>query len=345
MAFTTVRLQQGLTTKGLDIQSSVAILGAAASAADRYVSLQCETAMDEGACLRVTRATDEEALLYLEYVAAKPARPGPAASFLEARNVDVRLHRVSINGFGAPAFPDGPSLLGGCLRIMQSSLTVTHSRFEHCTALEGGAVFVEAGAIMLNDTEIYACSAVVKGAGVAVTTTTTAIHRVYMHHNLIAPQEGRSSLTEGTRVGGALSCFGSPDVYVADSTIDSNTVGVRTPPASCDATWSAQYVGGGVGSLYCDLTLHNVQLRDNAAGQGGGAYVAEGSANFSFVHMSSNSAIGGGGGVQFYHTRNVTIHGGVISHNTAELSFGGGIDISGPFAPVTMTNTLIDANK
>lgn len=177
---------------------------------------------------------------------------------------------------------------GGALQIWTSTLTVSHTRFDFNSALNGGAVLQRGGTASLNQVTFADNQARDRGGA----------YHVY--------EVGQTSISAGTFTNNSAVNDGGA-VYVAgqvDQALSGEVIGSRMQIMGSDLNGnSAQRAGGGVyvfginfsdDGLIGELRLLNSQVRNNQSASGGGIY-NRGALYTTDVLISGNQATNGGG--------------------------------------------------
>jgi parallel beta-helix repeat protein/predicted outer membrane repeat protein len=103
--------------------------------------------------------------------------------------------------------------------------------------------------------------------------------------------------------------------------------------------------GGGIYNYNSSLTLTNVIISNNRAGDsGGGVYVKDGTFTMSGGEISGNTANGTGGGVHV-EGGTFTMSEGTIRDNESTESFGGGVYVNNGTFTMSGDTTTIEGNK
>ncbi|GIK56175.1 MAG: hypothetical protein HND44_02095 [Chloroflexi bacterium] len=174
------------------------------------------------------------------------------------------------------------------------SLTVQHSRFSGNSALDGGGLYVAAGATAVLHSTTFSQNSGGYGGGIensgAITIT----------HSLLTANDASGS-------GGGLWNIGGTAVVQQTSFID-----------------NFAYEGGGISTYGASLTMHDVNLLNNVANlvgggatDGGGLYHAGGTVFITNATISGNVAMNNGGGIFQASDDNLTLTNVTLTNNTA----------------------------
>jgi len=145
--------------------------------------------------------------------------------------------------------------------------------------------------------------------------------------------------------------FSGDTLDIQNTVIDGNSDSTVAIFASCDSTTVIMgftirngfgWFGGGIGSIYSDLTISNNIIRENISDAvGGGIYCGHGCPIICNNQICENTA-GSGGGIDIYYSTAVTISGNFIGGNSATR--GGGIYTSNLGSGSAISNNLFIKN-
>ena len=157
---------------------------------------------------------------------------------------------------------------GGCIGVKDAPVELYGVELKLCSGTNGGAVYSDAGQLVMVDTNVTDSVATERGGGVAVSAGTVVIRGGKLERNVVIRFE-LNTLT-GTRFGGGLSCFGAPHMAITGTRFSFNEVMERYaggPRGEDVQDKSANlHLGGGMSIEFCDSDINGLTLDYNGAG-------------------------------------------------------------------------------
>ena len=248
-------------------------------------------------------------------------------------DVEVVLGAITVSHFGNPSLPRG-----GAIDIEFATLSMSDVVFSHCTAASGGAIFHSYGTVTAAGVDVSLCSAHLFGGGMAVWSSVVMLMQARIEHNTV--QQDTNTTVASQVYGGGFYCFGSGSVRVQGS-FSHNSITLRQ-----GASAFASY-GGGISSRFCDIVVaEGSQLRGNAALEGGGAFVQDGSVYMEGTAVEHNVAVIRGGGLLVLQAQAARVVRSFIANNTViGRGDGGGVYVEQPFGPTAFEFTSFEDNR
>ena len=230
---------------------------------------------------------------------------------------------------------------GGGIFSRHGDVTMTGSTLSCNSATYGGAIFSRYGSLAVTLSTIGGNSAGRTGGGISGTNVTVS----------------DSTISGNSAGGGGGGIYSRGTLTVNSSTVSGNT-----------ATGTDLFNnGGGISSVFGDLTVTDSTINDNSANlDGGGIFNGYGNLTVTLSTISGNSAGGSGGGIDnrvgilmviastisdnsagtdgggIHSFDDLTVIGSTISDNSADGS-GGGIDSR--FGNLTVNDSMISGNS
>ena len=194
---------------------------------------------------------------------------------------------------------------GAGIRVSGPTTDVTLNNsvvFSNSATTNGGGIYLQSGALHLQDSGVVTNTAVVDGGGIYTLRGSITVDNSTVNYNV------------ADRAGGILVNLDSASLTFNSGEISFNT-----------ANTTSAFPGGGITVLAGTATINGGEIRDNRAFRGGGILVSSGSATINDGLITDNESNYGGGLYVYLVDGTATINGGQITQNRSIASiFGGG---------------------
>ena len=232
---------------------------------------------------------------------------GTASTFIDAQG-NSRVFNVTAGTvvFNDLTVQNGVANDGAGIRVSGPTTDVTLNNsvvFSNSATTNGGGIYLQSGALHLQDSGVMTNTAVVDGGGIYTLRGTITIDNSTVNYNT------------ADRAGGVF--INQPS---ADLTFNTGEISFNT------ANTTGAFPGGGITVLAGTATINGGEIRDNRAFRGGGILVSSGSATVNGGLIIDNESNYGGGVYVFGEFASLTINGGEITQNRSvdPNVFGGG---------------------
>ena len=259
------------------------------------------------------------------------------------------------SGFARVEHAEALKLRGGALGLVDTNSRLVEVTIEHCTAEEGGAVFLNGGTLMMNSSVLRHNRASHRGGGISIANGVPILADVNVHSNAVA---GKRVWWDGVEVppqqkvsgGGGIYCFGvlAAALHARGLNLSGNWVST--------ARASVRDIGGGAAFSFCNFEIVSSFVLYNAVGgsaggggmsameDGGGLHLLRSEGRLWNTTLAWNKASRHGGGVNAEECGNVEVDNCAIKQNNATIGFGGGIRIVEPFGVLMLRDSVLSAN-